>query len=93
MGENVVFLVIFDACDVMYNWDISLLPPFVHDNLFGYLCFGVCLFVSLHVCSQLRNLLTDLPQILIVELPWLKFEKLKNLSEVECLVVPNLVLQ
>ena len=84
MGENVVFLVIFDACDVMYNWDISLLPPFVHDNLFGYLCFGVCLFVSLHVCSQLRNLLTDLPQILIgglaktrvMFLAWFKKSKL-----------------
>ena len=29
MGENVVFLVIFDTCDVMYNWSISLLPPIV----------------------------------------------------------------
>ena len=27
MGENVVFLVKFDTCDVMYNWSISLLPP------------------------------------------------------------------
>jgi len=27
MWENFVFLVIFDTCDVMYNWFISLLPP------------------------------------------------------------------
>ena len=33
-GRNVVFLVIFDTCDVMYNWSISLLPPSVLDNLF-----------------------------------------------------------
>ena len=33
MGENVVFLVIFDTCDVMYSWSISLLPPIVPDNL------------------------------------------------------------
>ena len=32
--NNVVFLVIFDTCDVMYNWSISLLPPIVLDNLF-----------------------------------------------------------
>jgi len=31
MGENVVFLVILDTCDVMYNWSISLLPPIVLD--------------------------------------------------------------
>ena len=30
MGENVVFLIIFDTCDVMYYWSISLLPPMVH---------------------------------------------------------------
>ena len=35
MGENVVFLVIFDTCDVVYDWSISLLPPIVLDNLFG----------------------------------------------------------
>ena len=34
MGENVVFLVIFDTCDVMYNFSISLLPPTVLDDLF-----------------------------------------------------------
>ena len=34
MGEIVVFLDIFDTCDVMYNWSISLLPPIVLDNLF-----------------------------------------------------------
>ena len=28
-------LVIFDTCDVMYNWSISLMPPIVLDNLFG----------------------------------------------------------
>ena len=36
MGENVVFLVIFDSCDVMYNYSISLLPSILLDNLFGY---------------------------------------------------------
>ena len=35
MGGNFIFLVIFDTCDVMYNWSISLLPPVVLDNLFG----------------------------------------------------------
>ena len=34
--RNLVFLVIFDTCDVMHNWSISLLPPIVLDNLFGY---------------------------------------------------------
>ncbi len=34
MLENFVFLVIFDTCDVVYNWSISLLPPIVLDNLF-----------------------------------------------------------
>ena len=34
MRENVVFLVIFDTCDVVYNWLISLLLPIVLDNLF-----------------------------------------------------------
>ena len=29
MGENVVFLIIFDTYDVMYNWSIFLLPPIV----------------------------------------------------------------
>ena len=36
MGKNVVFLVIFDTCDVIYNWYISLLPPVELDNLFGH---------------------------------------------------------
>ena len=35
MGENLAFLVIFDTCDVVCNWSISLLPPFVLDNLSG----------------------------------------------------------
>ena len=35
MKENVVFLGIFDTCDVMYNLSISQLPPIVLDNLFG----------------------------------------------------------
>ena len=34
MGENIAFLVIFDNCDVMANWSISLLPPIVIDKLF-----------------------------------------------------------
>ena len=36
MGKNVVFLVIFDTCDVTYNWFISLLPPIVLENPFDY---------------------------------------------------------
>ena len=35
MGENVLVLVIFGTCDVMFNLSISLLPPIVHDNLFA----------------------------------------------------------
>ena len=35
-GENIVFLVIFDTCDVVYNWFISMLPPIVLDNLFVF---------------------------------------------------------
>ena len=35
MGENVVFPVKFDTCDVMYNLSISLLPPIVLDNIFA----------------------------------------------------------
>jgi len=35
MSENFVFLVILDACDVVYNWSISLLPPIVRGNLFA----------------------------------------------------------
>ena len=34
MSENFVFL--FRFCDVVYNWFISVLPPIVLDNLFGY---------------------------------------------------------
>ena len=33
--RNFRFLVIFDTCDVVYIWSISLLPPIVLDNLFG----------------------------------------------------------
>jgi len=33
--ENFVFLVIFETCDVVYNYSISLLPPIVLENLFG----------------------------------------------------------
>ena len=36
MGENVVFHVIFDSCDVMYSRSISLLPPIVLANLFSF---------------------------------------------------------
>ena len=34
MGEHFSFLFIFDTCDVVYNWLISLLLPIVLDNLF-----------------------------------------------------------
>jgi len=37
LWENLVFLVIFDTCDVVYNWFISLLPLIVLDNLFTYM--------------------------------------------------------
>ena len=30
MWENFVFLVIFDTCDVVHNWSISLLPPILY---------------------------------------------------------------
>ena len=33
MGENFVFHDIFDTCDVLYNLNISLLPPIVLDTL------------------------------------------------------------
>ena len=36
MWENLVFLVLVDTCDVVYNCFISLLPPIVLNNLFGY---------------------------------------------------------
>ena len=36
MGENFFFLDIFDTCDGSYNLSISLLPPIVLDNLFGF---------------------------------------------------------
>ena len=35
MWENFFFLVIFDTCDVMYNWFNSLLPSIVLNNLFA----------------------------------------------------------
>ena len=35
MEENLVFLVIFDSCDIIYDWSISQWPPIVLDNLFG----------------------------------------------------------
>ena len=35
MEENLVFLVIVDSCDIMYDWSISQWPPIVIDNLFG----------------------------------------------------------
>ena len=37
MEEKVLFLVLFETCDDMYNLPISLLPPIVLDNLFGVL--------------------------------------------------------
>ena len=40
-GKKVVFLVIFDTCDVMYNWSVSLLPPIVIDNLFAWHMFCI----------------------------------------------------
>ena len=36
--DSFVFLVIFDTCDVMYNWLITLLPPIILDNVFGLNC-------------------------------------------------------
>ena len=34
MWEIFFSLFIFDTCDVLYDWSISLLPPIVLDNLF-----------------------------------------------------------
>ena len=46
--ENLVFLVIFDTCVVLYNWSISLLPPIVLDNLFVYIVksCAICIFCT-----------------------------------------------
>ena len=41
MGENDVFLVIFDTCDV-YNLSISLLPPIVLDN-------SICVYLKIRL--------------------------------------------
>ena len=44
------FLVIFDSCDVMYNWSISLVPPIVLNNLYVHNCslpFSECNFPRL----------------------------------------------
>ena len=38
--------VIFDTCDVVYNWSISLLPPIVLDNLFD---LDECIQVNLTI--------------------------------------------
>ena len=49
MGENLVFLVIFDTYDVVYNLSISLLPPIELDNLFAimpYRPYRTMLFLS-----------------------------------------------
>ena len=45
MWENIVFLVIYDTCDVVNNLSISLLPPIVLDNLFG------SIYNFNHVCA------------------------------------------
>ena len=45
------FLVIFDTCDVVYNWSISLLPPIVFDNLFALNqleVYPVCKFLVIY---------------------------------------------
>ena len=34
MLKKLVFLVVFDTCDVVYIWSISLLPPIVLDIIF-----------------------------------------------------------
>ena len=36
MWVNLVFLAVFDTCDVVYIWSISLWPPIVLDNLFVF---------------------------------------------------------
>jgi len=33
--KKIRFLVIFDTCDVRYNWSISLLPPIVREGTPG----------------------------------------------------------
>ena len=59
MGENFVFLVIFDTCDVVYNWSISLLPPIVLDKLFApahinieTFCWNRCAFVYIKIVGN-----------------------------------------
>ena len=56
MGEHVVFLVIFDTCDVMYNWSISLLPPIVLDNLFNlYQCLKFLKLIIFNCCFSTKE--------------------------------------
>ena len=55
MSTNVrKFLVIFDTCDVAYNWFISLLPPNVLDNLFATVkiktyCYIYCKYTYIYL--------------------------------------------
>ena len=56
LWENLVFLFIFDTCDVMFDWSISLLPPIVLDNIFGapyirtlYDLISLCIWLSQYI--------------------------------------------
>ena len=56
------FPFIFDTCDVVYNWSISLLPPIVFYNLFDLdRCYSCCLFArNISFNNEDRLKLTDL---------------------------------
>ena len=56
IGENVVFPVIFDTCDVMYNWSLYLLETIVLDSLFVIAKYG-CFHLTLLMLAELILLL------------------------------------
>ena len=57
-------LVIFDTCDVVYNWSISLLPPILYSIIY----LDICVILPIMTQEPLdRNPWTDLLQILIGE--------------------------
>ncbi len=73
MWENLVFLVIFDTCNVVYNWFISLLPPIVLDNL--------CAFNYLYIWKTIYNIIFEIQNIKVVINARMHFWQLKYLKE------------
>ena len=57
MWANFAFLDIFDTCDVVHNWFISLLLPIVLDNLFEVTqIWWDCLFSNIHNYQTFVNI-------------------------------------